>query len=187
MDYSTYDFTKLKYRTQIQLDEREENEAGSKLPVNKNENTRPLNGALNSPQSSVKRRVTIHEPPREGNRSDRQETLQRLQSLRRRRAVQELLKSFANSSGKTEREKAELMERAFTWVRDQLTELREQDKDIMRMFTRIQAGIRQLKAERTVSEGSDVSVEEEAVPDRQFLAVPFAKTSSEPPRRMSVV
>ena len=183
MDLSTYDFTKLGYKTRNHSETGESDEDEPQYATVRSEN-RPVTLATNQ---SLKRRVTIHEPPRGVNRIDRQDTLQRLQSLRRRHAVQALLKSFANSSEKSENERVEGIEKAFTWIRNELSELREQDKDIMRMFTRIQAGIRQLKAARTVSEGSDVSVDDESVDNGEFLHVPIVKTFSEPPRRMSVV
>ena len=78
-----------------------------------------------------------------------------------RPTAQDLLSNIANASRKTEKDRLRDIEDAFDWVRKELADLRAQDKDIMRMFNKIQAGIRQIQMDRSLSESSENSFEEE--------------------------
>lgn len=63
-----------------------------------------------------------------------------------------LLESIANAADKTEKERIQRIESAFNWIREELDELRAQDKEIMRSFTQIQTGIRNIKHQRSLDE-----------------------------------
>lgn len=75
--------------------------------------------------------------------------------------ARELLSGIANAAHKPEKERLRDIERAFDWVRKELADLRAQDKDIMRMFARIQAGIRHIQMDRSISETSESSYEDD--------------------------
>lgn len=62
-----------------------------------------------------------------------------------------ILENITNVAHKTEKQRIQNIEKAFEWIRKELAELRAQDKDIMRTFAKIQAGIRKIKLQRAVS------------------------------------
>ncbi|XP_031565744.1 uncharacterized protein LOC116300914 [Actinia tenebrosa] len=69
--------------------------------------------------------------------------------LRTRKTANDLLDHINNSSDKTQQERVDVVEKAFEWIRKEVADLRAQDKDIMRMFTKIQAGIRHIKFDQS--------------------------------------
>lgn len=76
-----------------------------------------------------------------------------------RSTAKNLLESIARASEKTEKERIQQIEEAFEWIRQELTELRAQDKDIMRTFTHIQTDIRNIKHQRSLINDMDETYE----------------------------
>jgi uncharacterized phage infection (PIP) family protein YhgE len=68
---------------------------------------------------------------------------------RTRKAANDFLQNINNSTDKSQQERVDVVENAFEWIRKEVADLRAQDKDIMRMFTKIQAGIRHIKSDQT--------------------------------------
>lgn len=104
-----------------------------------------------------------------------------------------LLEIIANSSSKTEKERIQQIEEAFEWIRKELAELRAQDKDIMRTFAKIQAGIRKIKLQRALSSDMDEPYEFDIVDhsidlSASFSYVPVVKDFNNTfPRRASLI
>ena len=104
-----------------------------------------------------------------------------------------LLENIANASHKTEKERIQQIEKAFEWIRKELAELRAQDKDIMRTFTKIQAGIRKIKLQRAFSNDMDEPYEFDVVDhsvdlSASFSYVPLVKDFHNTfPRRASLI
>ncbi|EDO31007.1 predicted protein [Nematostella vectensis] len=67
-----------------------------------------------------------------------------------KQVAKELLDKINKADEKSEKERLDVVERAFEWIRKELADLRAQDKDIMRMFTKIQAGIRHIKFDQSL-------------------------------------
>lgn len=74
---------------------------------------------------------------------------------RTRKAANDFLENINKSSEKTQQERVDVVEKAFEWIRKEVADLRAQDKDIMRMFTKIQAGIRHIKFDQSSLMESD--------------------------------
>ena len=111
-----------------------------------------------------------------------------------RPTAKDLLENIANASHKTEKERIQQIEKAFEWIRKELAELRAQDKDIMRTFTKIQAGIRKIKLERAFSNDMDEPYEFDVVDhsldlSASFSYVPLVKADFHNtfPRRASLI
>lgn len=69
--------------------------------------------------------------------------------LKTRKAAEDLIHNINNSDEKSAQERVDIVETAFEWIRKEVADLRAQDKDIMRMFTKIQAGIRHIKFDQS--------------------------------------
>ena len=104
-----------------------------------------------------------------------------------------ILQNIKNVAHKTEKERIEDIEWAFEWIRKELAELRAQDKDIMRTFTKIQAGIRKIKLQRALNGALDESYEYDIVDhsvnlSASFSYVPLVKEFHNTfPRRASLI
>lgn len=104
-----------------------------------------------------------------------------------------LLENITNTAHKTEQERIQQIEKAFEWIRKELAELRAQDKDIMRTFTKIQAGIRKIKLQRALSNDMDEPYEFDVVDhsldlSASFSYVPIVKDFHHTfPRRASLI
>lgn len=111
----------------------------------------------------------------------------------RRPTAKAILENITNVAHKTEKQRIHDIEKAFEWIRKELAELRAQDKDIMRTFTKIQAGIRKIKLQRALSGALDEPYEYDIV-DRSldlsasFSYVPLVKEFHNTfPRRASLI
>lgn len=91
--------------------------------------------------------------------SDLDDSIDGLKGNSSRTTAKTLLESIAKASEKTEKERIQQIEEAFEWIRQELTELRAQDKDIMRTFARIQAEIRNIKHQRSLINDMDETYE----------------------------
>lgn len=87
--------------------------------------------------------------------SDLDDSIDGLKGNSSRTTAKTLLESIAKASEKTEKERIQQIEEAFEWIRQELTELRAQDKDIMRTFARIQTEIRNIKHQRSLINDMD--------------------------------
>ena len=110
-----------------------------------------------------------------------------------RRTAKDLLENITNAAHKTEKERIQQIEKAFEWIRKELADLRAQDKDIMRTFTKIQAGIRKIKLQRTLNSDLDEPYEFDIVDhsvdlSASFSYVPIVKDFHDTfPRRASLI
>ncbi|KAJ7393869.1 hypothetical protein OS493_003536 [Desmophyllum pertusum] len=104
-----------------------------------------------------------------------------------------ILQNITNVAHKTEKQRIQDIEKAFEWIRKELAELRAQDKDIMRTFTKIQAGIRKIKLQRALSGALDEPYEYDIVDhsidlSASFSYVPLVKEFHNTfPRRASLI
>lgn len=104
-----------------------------------------------------------------------------------------ILENLANAAHKTEQERIQQIEKAFEWIRKELAELRAQDKDIMRTFTKIQAGIRKIKLQRAFTYDMDEPYEFDIVDhsidlSASFSYAPFVESFHNTlPRRASLI
>lgn len=104
-----------------------------------------------------------------------------------------ILENITNVAHKTEKQRIHDIEKAFEWIRKELAELRAQDKDIMRTFTKIQAGIRKIKLQRALSGALDEPYEYDIVDhsidlSASFSYVPLVKEFHNTfPRRASLI
>ena len=85
-----------------------------------------------------------------------------------------ILENITNVAHKTEKERIHNIEKAFEWIRKELAELRAQDKDIMRTFAKIQAGIRKIKLKRALSGDLDEPYEYDIVDHSVDLSASFS-------------
>ncbi|XP_022779916.1 uncharacterized protein LOC111321332 [Stylophora pistillata] len=85
-----------------------------------------------------------------------------------------ILQNITDVAHKTEKERIQDIEWAFEWIRKELAELRAQDKDIMRTFTKIQAGIRKIKLQRALSGALDEPYECDIVHHSVNLSASFS-------------
>lgn len=85
-----------------------------------------------------------------------------------------ILENIANVAHKTEKQRIQDIEKAFEWIRKELAELRAQDKDIMRTFAKIQAGIRKMKLQRALSGDLDEPYEYDIVDHSTDLSASFS-------------
>lgn len=85
-----------------------------------------------------------------------------------------IVQNITNVAHKTEKQRIQDIERAFEWIRKELAELRAQDKDIMRTFTKIQAGIRKIKHQRALSGALDEPYEYDIVDHSLDLSASFS-------------
>lgn len=69
--------------------------------------------------------------------------------IKTRKAAEDLIHNINKSDDKSSQERVDVVETAFEWIRKEVADLRAQDKDIMRMFTKIQAGIRHIKFDQS--------------------------------------
>lgn len=104
-----------------------------------------------------------------------------------------ILENITNVAHKTEKQRIQNIEKAFEWIRKELAELRAQDKDIMRTFSMIQAGIRKIKLQRALSGDLDEPYEYDIVDhsvdlSASFSYVPLVKEFHNAfPRRASLI
>ena len=111
----------------------------------------------------------------------------------RRPTAKAILENITNVAHKTEKQRIHDIEKAFEWIRKELAELRAQDKDIMRTFTKIQAGIRKIKLQRALSGALDEPYEYDIVDhsldlSASFSYVPLVKEFHNTfPRRASLI
>ena len=85
-----------------------------------------------------------------------------------------ILENITNVAHKTEKQRIQNIEKAFEWIRKELAELRAQDKDIMRTFAKIQAGIRKIKLQRALSGDFDEPYEYDIVDHSMDLSASFS-------------
>lgn len=85
-----------------------------------------------------------------------------------------ILENITNVAHKTEKQRIQNIEKAFEWIRKELAELRAQDKDIMRTFAKIQAGIRKIKLQRAVSGNLNEPYEYDIVDHSMDLSASFS-------------
>ena len=110
-----------------------------------------------------------------------------------RSTAEAVLENITNVAHKTEKERIQNIEKAFEWIRKELAELRAQDKDIMRTFSKIQAGIRKIKLQRALSGELDEPYEYDIVDhsvdlSASFSYVPLVKEFHNTfPRRASLI
>ena len=91
-----------------------------------------------------------------------------------RPTVEAILENITNVAHKTEKERIQNIEKAFEWIRKELAELRAQDKDIMRTFSKIQAGIRKIKLQLALSGDLDEPYEYDIVDHSVDLSASFS-------------
>ena len=104
-----------------------------------------------------------------------------------------ILENITNVAHKTEKQRIHNIEKAFEWIRKELAELRAQDKDIMRTFAKIQAGVRKIKLQRALSGALDEPYEYDIVDHSMDLSASFSyvplvrEFHSTFPRRASLI
>ena len=107
--------------------------------------------------------------------------------------AQVILNDINNAGPKTEKERFQAIDRAFEWIRKEVNGLRAQDKDIMRTFTKIQAGIRNMKLQHRVGGNIDGDFELEGTGRLTDLSASFSHAPSvrefnnKFPRRASLI
>lgn len=110
-----------------------------------------------------------------------------------RPTAKDILENITNVANKTEKQRIQNIEKAFEWIRKELAELRAQDKDIMRTFSKIQAGIRKITLQRALSGDLDEPYEYDIVDhsvdlSASFSYVPLVKEFHNTfPRRASLI
>ena len=91
-----------------------------------------------------------------------------------RTTAKAILDNITNVAHKTEKQRIQNIEKAFEWIRKELAVLRAQDKDIMRTFTKIQAGIRKITLQRALSGDLDEPYEYDIVDHSEDLSASFS-------------
>ena len=91
-----------------------------------------------------------------------------------RSTAKDILENITNVANKTEKQRIQNIEKAFEWIRKELAELRAQDKDIMRTFSKIQAGIRKITLQHALSGDLDELYEYDIVDHSEDLSASFS-------------